>query len=110
MVGFVNYVCFLGILFTCANNLHAKQNHLLNEFSPRTSLPEGLPLYYWKDRVQRVDTMDGQTFVNFGDLLSLKIVERIVGGQARVYVKKKQPERKLLALGSIFYFAADNDV
>jgi pyruvyltransferase len=71
---------------------------------------EGLPLYYWKDRLRRIDTMDGQTFVNFGDLLSLKLLERIVGGPVRVYVKKKQPERKLLAIGSIFYFAAQNDV
>jgi pyruvyltransferase len=71
---------------------------------------EGLPLYYWKDRLPRIDTMDGQTYVNFGDLLSLKLVERIVGGPVRTYVKKKLPERKLLAIGSVFYFAVDNDV
>ena len=29
---------------------------------------EGLPLYYWQEK-----------FVNFGDYLSLKLVERIVG-------------------------------
>lgn len=110
MVGITNLIFFLWILFTCSENLYAKQNHLLNDPSIKVSFQEGLPLYYWKDRVPRVDTMDGQTFVNFGDLLSLKIVERIVGGPVRVYVKKKQPEQKLLALGSIFYFAADNDV
>ena len=71
---------------------------------------EGLPLYYWKDRLPRIDLLDGHTYVNFGDLLSLKLVERIVGSPVKVYVKKKQPERKLLALGSIFYFAETNDV
>jgi len=73
-------------------------------------VPEGLPLYYWKDLLVRPDTVERETYRNFGDVLSLKIVERILGGPVRVYVKKKQPERKLLALGSIFFFAADGDV
>ncbi len=68
--------------------------------TPRTVSEEGLPLYYWKQ----------QSFTNFGDYLSLKLLERIVGRPIRVYVKKKVDERKLLAIGSIFYFAADNDV
>ena len=62
---------------------------------------EGLPLYYWRQ----------QTFVNFGDILSLKVVERIVNGPVRVYVKKqRENEQKLLAIGSIFYFASEGDV
>jgi pyruvyltransferase len=62
---------------------------------------EGLPLFYWKEG----------PFVNFGDYLSLKLIERIVGGSVRFYNKKtKNAEKKLLAIGSIFYFACDNDV
>jgi pyruvyltransferase len=62
---------------------------------------EGIPLFYWKEG----------SFVNFGDHLSLKLVERIVDGPVRFYTKKtKNSEKKLLAIGSIFYFACDNDV
>jgi len=62
---------------------------------------EGLPLFYWQEEV----------FVNFGDLLSLKIVERIVGTQLRCYLKRtKNQDKKLLAIGSIFYFANDGDI
>jgi len=62
---------------------------------------EGLPVFYWKEG----------DFVNFGDLLSLKIVERIVGKPLRYYNKKTpNQDRKLLALGSILYFANQNDV
>jgi pyruvyltransferase len=110
MVGVTNFMVFICILLAFTNALYSKQNNPLQNLTTKVSFQEGLPLYYWKDRVPRIDTMDGQTFVNFGDFLSLKIVERIVGGPIRVYVKKKQPERKLLALGSIFYFAVENDV
>lgn len=62
--------------------------------------PEGLPLYYWKEK-----------FVNFGDYLSLKLVERIVGGPVREYKPGSQfKERKFLAIGSILTFARNNDV
>jgi pyruvyltransferase len=57
------------------------------------------PLYYYRE----------PELCNFGDYLSLKIVERIVQGPVRVYQKGKK-ENKLLALGSILWFAADNDV
>ena len=66
---------------------------------------DGLPLYYWNER------WHGRTFVNFGDYLSLKLVERIVDAPVRVYKKNlKKTERKMLALGSLFYFANENDV
>jgi pyruvyltransferase len=66
---------------------------------------EGLPLYYWNEQ------WHGRTFVNFGDILSLKLVERIVGKSVRVYKKGQKPsEKKLLAIGSLLYFANDNDV
>lgn len=66
---------------------------------------EGLPLYYWNEM------WHGRSFVNFGDYLSLKIVERIIGGPVRVHKKSaKNKEKKLLAIGSLFYFANDGDV
>jgi pyruvyltransferase len=60
----------------------------------------GLPLYYWKDK-----------FVNFGDYLSLKIVERMVGVPIEeIQLNSFTGRRKLLALGSILTFARDHDV
>lgn len=62
---------------------------------------EGLPLFYWQEN----------PYVNFGDYLSLKIVERIVETPVKTYKKKTATkERLLLALGSILYFARENDV
>lgn len=64
-----------------------------------------LPLFYWNEKWR------GRTFVNFGDYISLKLVERIVEGPVRAYIKgQKNIEKKLLASGSIFSFAVDNDV
>lgn len=61
---------------------------------------KALPLYYWREN-----------FINFGDYLSLKLVERIVGGPVYVYPKGSLiKEIKLLAIGSIFTFARDNDI
>lgn len=60
---------------------------------------EGLPLFYFKH----------PRFVNFGDYISLKVVERMVGQPVRVYQKHRQ-EKKLLAIGSIVSWAADDDV
>ncbi len=65
------------------------------------SAEEGLPLYYWQQ----------QKFVNFGDYLSLKIVEKIVGCPVKVFTHHpKNKDKKLLALGSLMSFAADGDV
>lgn len=62
---------------------------------------EGLPLFYWSE----------DKYVNFGDYLSRVLIERIVGGPTRYYIKKtKNQDKKLLAIGSIFYFANDGDV
>lgn len=61
---------------------------------------KALPLYYWNDK-----------FINFGDYLSLKLVERIVQTSVRVFDKNAGvKEKKLLAIGSIMTFARDNDV
>lgn len=60
-----------------------------------------LPLYYWREK-----------FVNFGDYLSLKLLERIIGIPIQVYRAPDHwsKERKLLAIGSILTFARNNDV
>lgn len=63
--------------------------------------PSGIPLYYWRQ----------PQFVNFGDYLSLKLVERIVDQNVEVYIRKpKFNKKKLLAIGSILSFAIDGDV
>jgi pyruvyltransferase len=63
--------------------------------------PSGLPLYYWQQR----------SFVNFGDFLSLVLVERIVGSPIKVHQNyPKNTYRVLLAVGSILSFAKDGDV
>jgi len=68
---------------------------------PKEATNEGLPLFYWQEG----------SFINFGDYLSLKLIERIVEGPVRFYTKKKKDmDKKLLAIGSIFYFACDHDV
>lgn len=66
---------------------------------------EGLTLFYWNEKWR------GRTFVNFGDYISLKLVERIVQGPVKSYTKRaKIPEKKLLTSGSIISFAFDDDV
>lgn len=62
---------------------------------------DGLPLYYWRQK----------EFVNFGDFLSLKLLERITNSPIRIYQKKRiKTEKKLLAVGSVLYFAEDGDI
>ncbi len=67
----------------------------------------GIPLYYW-------DARTSYDFTNFGDVLSEKIVERIVGHPIATTLNKslltERGKRKLLALGSIVHMAEDNDV
>lgn len=73
--------------------------------SEETLSVDELPLFYWNEKWQ------GRTFVNFGDYISLKLVERIVGRPVRAYVKgQKNIEKKLLATGSILSFALDHDI
>lgn len=64
---------------------------------------EGLPLYYWNE------IWHGRKFDNFGDVLSQKLVERIIGEPIRIH-KKGTPEKKLLAIGSLLFFARNDDV
>lgn len=62
---------------------------------------EGLPLYYWHENKE----------MNFGDHISVKIVERMVGGPIQTYETKPVVfGKKLLGLGSILYFAREGDV
>lgn len=61
---------------------------------------EGLPLFYWQENPE----------INFGDYISLKLVERIVGKPVKAYRKKHNKEKQLLAIGSILYFANEDDV
>lgn len=62
---------------------------------------EGLPLCYWHRK-------QGE---NFGDYLSLKIVERMVGQKVIPAITKKEMEHpKLLAIGSILILANEGDV
>ncbi len=71
---------------------------LLFSFAPCCA---DIPLFWWKEG----------GFVNFGDMLSLKLVERITNTPVRFYNKKPcHQEKKLLALGSIFFFAYDDDI
>jgi pyruvyltransferase len=67
----------------------------------------GIPLYYW-------DARTWQDFTNFGDLLSEKIVTRIVGHRIATTLNSRLltecGKRKLLGLGSIIHMAEDNDV
>jgi pyruvyltransferase len=67
---------------------------------PESWVQAEFTLYYWNDDI-----------VNFGDYLSLKLVERIVGGPVRAHAKGSPiKERRLLAIGSILSFARTNDV
>lgn len=63
---------------------------------------EGLPLYYWREPAD---------FVNFGDYMSLKIVEGVLGVPVETFGKHpKKGVKKLLAVGSLLYFAYEGDV
>lgn len=64
------------------------------------SLLADIPMFWWKEG----------NFINFGDHLSLKVVERIVGTNVRYYNKRSpMQDRKLLAIGSVLYFANEGD-
>lgn len=62
-----------------------------------------LPLYYWR--------MEKEKLYNFGDCMSVRLVERIVGEPVRIYRKTRlNNEKKLLAIGSIISWGVDDDV
>jgi pyruvyltransferase len=72
---------------------------LANLIHQNSHADEGLPLYYWQ----------AKQFVNFGDYLSLKLVERIVGGQVQTATQTYK-NQKMLAIGSVLIMANDGDV
>lgn len=75
---------------------------LIQSFFFGNAISEGLPLYYWKEPAD---------FVNFGDHLSLKIVERMVNTPIQEFGKfPTKGVKKLLAVGSLLYFAYEDDV
>lgn len=76
-------IFLLAIPFFC-NCLFAKQQQV--------------PLYYWQ----------AKSYTNFGDYLSLKLVERIV--ESSVESTHDESRKKLLAIGSILAKAIDGDV
>jgi pyruvyltransferase len=81
------------------------QYHVLIAWAEEMIPSEGPPLFYWHEKWR------GRTFINFGDYLSLKLVEKIVNGPVRPYIKGQQKiEKKLLAIGSIISFASNEDI
>lgn len=67
---------------------------------PIWAIEVGLPLYYWRQ----------PNFVNFGDYLSLMLVERMVGQTVSVYNRSIHKGPKFLAIGSILSFAGEKDL
>ena len=63
----------------------------------------GLPLYYWDARIW-------SDYSPFGDALSEKVVERIVGRHIATTFNPHFRKKKLLALGSIIHHASNQDV
>jgi pyruvyltransferase len=67
----------------------------------------GIPLYYYDTRIDF-------DFANFGDMLSEKIIERIVGRKISVTFNTNfhhhRQGNKLLAIGSILHYAENYDV
>ncbi len=67
----------------------------------------GLPLYYWEPRVHH-------DFSNFGDALSEKVVEKVVGHPLITTFSncllQNCGKKKLLAIGSIIHMAEEGDV
>lgn len=65
------------------------------------NLQGGLPLLYWK----------AKSFENFGDYLSVKIVERMLEKKGyKLSLKVDSRKRRLLAVGSILALAKEGDV
>ncbi len=91
-------------LKTKQSDSHVRTYSPLNYYTkqlPESPQNEGIPVYYWRE----------PNWTNFGDFLSVKMVERMTGQNIQIYSKKSNAgQRKLLAIGSILYFAADNDV
>jgi pyruvyltransferase len=68
-----------------------------------SGVAESLPLYFWSPESSHVE--------NFGDYISLKLVERIVQHPVEeVHALQRGSRKKLLAVGSILHFAENFDV
>ena len=88
-------------LISIENSMKSIKGFLLFFIIPLSVWADGLPLFFWNE----------DPTVNFGDFLSKVIVERIVDTPLKCYMKKgKAQDKKLLAIGSILYFAATDDV
>lgn len=60
-------------------------------------------MYYWR--------MEKEKLYNFGDCMSVKLVERIIGKPVEIYRRTRlNNKKKLLAIGSIISFGLDGDV
>lgn len=66
-------------------------------------IPEETPLFYW-------DARPRLGFSNFGDAMSVSIVERILERSIAITNNPIHGKKKLLAIGSIVNYAIDNDV
>ena len=67
-----------------------------------SSSPEEIPLFYW-------DARPRLGFSNFGDAMSVSIVERILGRTIPTTTTAKSGQRKFLAIGSIVNYAEEGD-
>jgi pyruvyltransferase len=90
MINFNFRIAILAIFLTypCTSNGENLNNHRKT----------GLPLFYWQ----------AGSFTNFGDYLSLKLIERITGQP--VTTKFLPRQKKLLAIGSVLARASEGDV
>lgn len=75
---------------------------LILPFRAFSSTPEEIPLFYW-------DARPRLGFSNFGDAMSVSIVERILGRTIPTTTTVTSGQRKLLAIGSIVNYATDGD-
>lgn len=104
-----NKIAFTLLFYIFFSSLSYSDNTSLSEKGPTYVSPSerGIPLYYWEGRTW-------QDFTNFGDALSEKIVERIVGHRIATTfnesLKAEHGKRKFLALGSIIDKAENDDV
>ncbi len=91
-------------LFVCVQQVYTFEPEQINqEFREGPDGPillsKHFPMYYWQDAI-----------FNFGDYISLKLVERIVQQKVAVVPPGALSTPKLLAIGSIMTFARNNDV
>jgi pyruvyltransferase len=89
MINFNNKLLIVVIFLISFNASNGKNFRFTNK---------GIPLFYWKSASR----------VNFGDYLSLKLVERIVGQP--IETNPSDNRKKLLAVGSIFARASEGDI